>query len=122
MCPLPGNCQKVGLGMKRTKKITKVLLAISKTLPKQKYQYLGKLTEKGADLIQKGIMEDGDKRPIFPHKEYVKSIPLEREVNHFNRLKSAYDSGGKKGVKAYLKKLLKPEMEAEFFSKLDLVL
>lgn len=108
--------------MKRTKKQTKVLLAISKTLPKQKYQYLGKLTEKGSDLIQKGIQEDGDKKPILPHKEYLKSIPLENEVNHFNRLKSAYDANGKAGVKAYLKKLLKPELEAEFFSRLDLVL
>lgn len=108
--------------MKRTKKVTKVLLAISKTLPKQKYQYLGKLTEKGSDLIQKGITEDGEKKPILPHKEYIKSIPLEKEVNHFNRLKSAYDSGGKLGVKVYLKKLLKPELKAEFFSKLDMVL
>jgi len=108
--------------MKRTKKITQTLLEISKNLPRQKYQSVGKLTESGHDLIQRGMIHDGDNIPILPHKNYIKSIPIENEVNHFNRLKSAFDSNGKIGVKAYLKKLIKPEFELQFFTRIDQLL
>jgi hypothetical protein len=105
--------------MKRTKKITKQLEAIAKGMPRQEYVSYGTLVEKGCDLIQKGIMEDGDKKPILTHKEYLKKIPVKNEVNHFNRLKSAFDSNGIEGVKKYVKPLLKPELQAEFFERLQ---
>jgi hypothetical protein len=108
--------------MKRTKKITRVLLAIAKTLPEQKYQSRGQQEQSGFDLIKQGIKEDGDKKPIKPDQKYERSIPLENSVNHFNRMKSAFDANGKIGVKHYLKPLLKPELEAEFFANLDTVL
>ena len=108
--------------MKRTKKTTQTLLEISKNLPRQKYQSVGKMTESGHDLIQRGMIHDGDNIPILPHKNYIKSILVENEVNHFNRLKSAFDSNGKIGVKAYLKKLIKPEFELQFFTRIDQLL
>jgi len=108
--------------MKRTKRITKAIKAIASGMPKQEYQYLGTKTEKGEDLIQRGIKEDSDKLPVLPHKTYVNKIPLKNEVNHINRMKSAFDADGIRGVKNYLKPFIKPELQAEFFSKVDSVL
>jgi hypothetical protein len=108
--------------MKRPRKTTQTLLEISKTLPKHKYQSIGKLSEPGDILIQRGMTHDGDNIPILPHNNYIKSILVENEVNHFNRLKSAFDSNGKIGVKAYLKKLMKPEFESQLFTRIDQLL
>jgi hypothetical protein len=108
--------------MKRTKKTTQTLLEISKNLPTQKYQSTGKLSEPGHLLIQKGMTHDGDNIPILAHKNYIKSIPVENEVNHFNRLKSAFDSNGKIGVKAYVKRLIKPQFELQVFIRIDALL
>jgi len=83
---------------------------------------MGKLSESGHHLIQRGMTHDGDNIPIDTHKNYIKSILVENEVNHFNRLKSAFDSNGKTGVKAYLKKLIKPEFELQFFTRIDQLL
>lgn len=105
--------------MKRTKKITAALKAIATGLPKQEYQYLATQKEEGADLIQRGITEDGNKKPVLPHKSYLKKIPLKNEVNHINRLKSAYDAGGLEAVKKYLLPFVKPEVQVEFFDKLQ---
>jgi hypothetical protein len=108
--------------MKRTKKTTQTLLEISKTLPKHKYQSIGKLSEPGDILIERGMTHDGDNIPILPHKNYIKSILVENEVNHFNRLKSAFDSNGKIGVKAYVKRLIKPQFELQVFIRIDALL
>lgn len=105
--------------MKRTKKITAFLKAISKDLPKQEYQFLSTISEKGEDLIQKGLDKDGDGFPIMPHKNYVKKIPQKNLVNHENRLKSAFDSNGFEGVKTYLTPFVKIELRKEFFEKLN---
>ena len=105
--------------MKRTKKITKALTAIASGLPRQDYHYLGKQVEKGSDLLQRNILEDGDKKPVLPHIEYIKKIPLKNEVNHVNRLKSAWDAGGLEAVKNYLRPMVKPERQAEFFDRLQ---
>lgn len=105
--------------MKRTKKITATLKAIAKGMPKQEYVYRGTVLEKGEDIIQRGIKEDGDKKPILPHKEYRKSIAISNAVNHTNRLKSAWDANGLEGVKAYVKPFIKPELQGEFFDRLQ---
>jgi hypothetical protein len=105
--------------MKRTKKITAALKAIAKVLPRQEYQYLGTQIEKGIDLIQRGIVEDGEKLPVLPHKEYVKKIPIKNEVNHINRMKSAFDAGGIEAVKKYLIPFVKAERQGEFFDRLQ---
>jgi hypothetical protein len=108
--------------MKRTKKITAALKAIASGLPRQEYQYLGIQVEKGENLIQRGVLEDGDKKPVLAHKEYLKKIPLTNEVNHINRMKSAFDSGGVEAVKKYLIPFVKPERRAEFFDRLQITL
>ncbi len=105
--------------MKRTKKITETLKAIAKTLPRQEYHYYDHLVESGDDLIKRGETHDGDHLPILPHKQYVKKVPIKNEVNHGNRLKSAYDSGGKEAVKKYLVPFLKPEKKDEFMARVD---
>lgn len=105
--------------MKRTKKVTAALKAIAKGLPKQEYTYYDTLSESGADLIQRGITEDSDKKPILTHKTYMRRIPVKGEINHENRVKSAYDSGGVEAVKKYLHPFVKPEVQVEFFNKLE---
>jgi|GEM_PF-2516715 len=55
-------------------------------------------------------------------KQKYKSLCRLYEVNHYNRLKSAFDSNGKIGVKAYVKKLIKPEFELQFFTRIDQLL
>lgn len=104
--------------MKRTKKITEYLRAIAKDLPRKEYTYAGKLSEKGDDIIQRGITKDADGLSVMPHKSYQKKIPLKREANHERRMRSAFDSNGFEGVKAYLKAYVKPELQVEFFTKL----
>lgn len=96
-----------------------MLKAISKDLPRQQYQFLSTVSEKGEDLIQKGLDKDGEGIPIMPHKNYIKKIPLKNEVNHENRLKSAFDSNGFEGVKSYLTPFVKKELRVEFFEKLN---
>jgi hypothetical protein len=108
--------------MKRTKKTNKTLLAISKTLPKHKYKSSSKLLQSGLDLINKGMTHMYTNTPIDPNDNYTQSILVENEVNHYNRLKSAFDSNGKIGVKAYLKKLIKPEFEVQLFTRIDQLL
>jgi predicted ABC-class ATPase len=105
--------------MKRTKKITEALKAIASGLPKQEYHYLATQKENGADLIQRGILEDGDKKPVLPNKDYLKKIAIKNEVNHINRMKSAYDAGGVEAVKKYLRPFLKPELQVDFFDRLQ---
>jgi hypothetical protein len=105
--------------MKRTKKITEYLRAIAKDLPRAEYTFHGKISEKGDDIIQRGITKDADGLPIMPHKSYQKKIPFQRQANHENRLKSAYDGNGFQGVKHYLKAFVKPELQGEFFNKLQ---
>lgn len=104
--------------MKRTKKVTEYLKAIAKDLPRQEYTFAGQLSEKGHDIIQRGISSDANGQPILPHKSYVKDIPLNRQANHQRRLRSAYDGNGFQGVKHYLKAFVKPELQGEFFEKL----
>lgn len=104
--------------MKRTKKITETIKAIADILPKQEYTYYDTLLESGADLIQRGEKEDADKKPILPHKQYIRKIPVKGEINHNNRLKSAWDANGLEGVKSYIKPLLKTEKQTEFFDRL----
>jgi hypothetical protein len=105
--------------MKRTKKITQALRAIAKQLPRQEYTFAGRISENGHDIIQRGITKDEDGLPIMPHKSYVKKIPLQRAANHQRRIRSAFDSNGFEGVKAYLKAYIKPELQVEFFTKLQ---
>ena len=108
--------------MKRTKKITKSLRAIAKQLPRQEYTFAGCISEKGDDIIQRGITKDSDGLPIMPHKSYVKKIPLQRNANHERRIRSAFDSNGFEGVKAYLKAYVKPEKQALAFSDLEKIM
>lgn len=104
--------------MKRTKKVTETLKAIAEMLPKKEYTYYDTLSEKGEDLIQRGVKEDSDNLPILPHKQYVRKIPVTGEINHANRLKSSWDAGGLESVKKYIGPLLKPEKQGEFFDRL----
>lgn len=108
--------------MKRTKKITATLAEIAKGMPRQEYEYLSNLVQEGSDLIQRGETHDGDDKPLLAHKQYVKKIALKKDVNHFNRMKSAFDSNGIVGVKAYLKAFVKPEIQVDFFKRIDSVL
>lgn len=104
--------------MKRTKRTTKFLRAIAKDLPRQEYVYAGSQSENGEDIIQRGITKDSDGLPIISGKRYFKKIPLQNQVNHENRLKSAWDSNGMDGIISYLKGYVKPDLQAEFFDKL----
>lgn len=108
--------------MKRTKKITATLKEIAKSMPRQEYQFLANQVQQGHDLIQKGQLEDGENKPILPHKTYVKKIPITGEVNHLNRMKSAFDSNGIVGVKTYLKPFIKPELQGDFLKRVESVL
>lgn len=122
LCPPVGNCQRVGLGMKRTKKITQAIKAIASGMPKQEYQYLKTQEEKGEVLIKRGITETSDKKAIDPDKVYVKKVPVNNPVNHINRMKSAFDADGVRGLKNYLKPFIKVELQTEFFLKVDRLL
>ncbi len=107
--------------MKRTKKITATLKAISNGLPGQNYSYHGRISEKGDQILQRGVDKDGDGLPVLPNKEYIRSVAMERKVNHFRRLKSAFDSNGLEGIKNYLGQFLKPEKKKEYFKELELL-
>jgi hypothetical protein len=105
--------------MKRTKKTNKLIAAIAKNMPKQEYEYIGIVTEKGASLIKSGITKDGNGKTVDPTGSYLKKTPFTREVNHQNRMKTAFDCSGWEGVKRYLRPLVKPELEAGFFGMID---
>lgn len=108
--------------MKRTKYQTQKLREIAKGLPEDTY-YVNEInTQQGADLIQRGITEDGEGHMIMPYKEYHQKLSKPMPVNHENRLKSAFDSNGFEGVKSYLTKYVKTELSNEFFGKLKVLL
>lgn len=108
--------------MKRTKKITRAIKAIATGMPKHEYQYFKTEEVKGEHLIKKGITETSDHTPIKEDKTYSRKVPVKNEVNHINRMKSAFDADGVRGVKNYLKPFIKQELQAEFFVKVDAVL
>lgn len=95
--------------MKRTKRLTQALKALAKQLPKQDYQYVKKEVKKGSDLFKEGVTELSNGEGIDFAKEYIKNVIDKNEVNHFRRLKSAFDSNGFDGLQNYLIPYLKPE-------------
>ena len=108
--------------MKRTKNQTKTLREIAKGLPPDTYYVNEVNTQSGADLIQRGITQDGEGGNIMPHKEYHQKVRIPIPANHENRLKSAFDANGYYGVKMYLTKYVKTELRDEFFGKLKALL
>src|SRR5690349_1972026 len=91
---------------KLTKAQERELKKLAEALPPQNYTaYHGTIL--GADLIKANpeVTEPGGK-PIRPKQLYKK--PVELPVNHFNRLKNAWKSGGVKAAQAYIDKLLPP--------------
>ncbi len=82
--------------MKRTKRITQNLLAIARQLPDEKYLY-NSMAFRGSQL-------------------------MERDKNHFRRMKRAFDSNGVEGVKKYVEPYIKKELRQLYFDKLQEVL
>jgi hypothetical protein len=104
--------------MKRTKRITLILKAIAKDLPKKNYEFETTLKVKGEEIVKKGVATDADNKSIDESKIYTTKAKVSRLVNHQNRLKSAFDANGFQGVKAYMAPFIKEELRSEFFAKL----
>jgi len=104
--------------MKPTKKTTRILLAISKNLPKESYVSRTAVILSGEELIESG-QKEVENVAVDPEKEYIQEIPLYNEKNHFRRLKRAYASGGLKAVKNYLNPYVKEEFREKLFKGLE---
>lgn len=104
--------------MRRTKKITHFLKAIAKELPAERYASRNSVVLTGEEILQSGQTESKGE-PIDPKQKYIQEVPLIIGKNHFRRLKRSYDSAGFPGVKTYLKAYVRPELQNEFFLKLE---
>lgn len=104
--------------MKATKKTTRILLAISKNLPKEQYASKTAVILSGHELIASG-QNEVESIPVDPKMEYLQEIPLYNEKNHFRRMKRAYASGGVSAVKKYLNPYVKEEYRQRLFDRLD---
>ena len=104
--------------MKRTKNTDKLLLAISKQLPREQYASQSAIILTGSEMIESG-QKVVEMQQVVSDEKYIQYLPLNKDKNHYRRMKRAFDSNGIVGIKNYLLPYLKNEYRGDFFKMLE---
>lgn len=96
----------------RRKRTNKILKALAKHLPVQRYEYMQNYSINGGDIERTGLnVPDG--MEISPENEYNYSSIATNEVNHFRRLRRSFEKGGKAAVYKYIVPFIPQDQRAE---------
>lgn len=91
----------------------KVIKELANILPKQMYEFKGRIKCIGSDVLLANTKEiDGIE--VDPEKEYILTMPFRNEVNHYLRIKRAFKNHGRAGVIKYCRPFINPEHFGKF--------
>ena len=82
----------------------KKLKRTAKLLPVEIETVKQRVRVTGEELIKDGVTNIGENEKIKQNQVYVATQEKKRRVNHADKLKQAYKTGGVRGVKTYLDK------------------